>query len=284
MPASVPVQNLSRHVQGALASLASLFGRSMPVMANSTVNQQLGVAAEQAALPTDKRVAKAWMLGLGGHAASAGTNGLSRLTNIPHFPNHTGLYYPVPWLIRDVGSDLSPTERQNYCFRVLMPNNKIGYYGRVFDPDTVPIQVQHVTVDEGEETVTAFTHSAQDNSPVRPSIGPGQTIATSADEVRILASVPFVMTTVMIEEFLEVISYLFDGDTVGYSTISEIGLVSGVSRVVVAADSVSYTELIDARIVATQAPMLNMASITTELSLTCQIGVVEPLLTVVTTP
>ena len=105
------MDNNVRTVYGAYLQTCSLLGLDVEIKPNSTLNQKFNLYPNEefnnGQFPTVKYVT----IGNGGHTASIGVDGIPLVNPVPHSPRHGALYNHLPFIIREVTNDLTPTER-----------------------------------------------------------------------------------------------------------------------------------------------------------------------------
>lgn len=219
---------------GALAT-AKFFGIPHEYPDHTVINDWLqiqpGVRPDASVYPT----AKYTMIGYGGHRPFTTTNGRLVALPIQHRVTDTGLFSPIPFVLRDPNNDLTPSERANYCLRgTLTPNNastpKIAYWGKRTDLSSAVVERQEETIQNGTVVNTAayaYTSANEKPTPTQPL--QGEPDLTNGDFVS-----PVTRIWVGLEseweanELLNVSKQLF-GDEYGV-IISEIAIVAGVDK------------------------------------------------------
>lgn len=241
-----------RSVWSAALQTATLLGLPVILKPNSTLNEKFNINAN-IALGEDERPAMQYVtIGNGGHKMVVGADNIPKPEPVQHTPRHAALYNHLPFVLRLPSNDLTVAERANYRLRRLETHDGttyVAYYAKLLDLSTTATQLELRNVTDGIVTSTIFEPTAADLSPVPPAINSGGVITTSGDYIAATAKVPFVMSTTDIEEFLNVCNIIY-GD-VNYAMISEIGLCSGVDRVVTGdfnGISLGYTDAIGMQI------------------------------------
>lgn len=277
------MEQIIRTVIGAQLQTAQLLGLPLIVPDHTTLNEKFNIHNNQSLADTDRPTVKYVTIGNGGHKAEIGGDGFSKIIPVPHRPKDTALYNHLPFVLRRIDNDLTPVERAKYRLRrqeIHDGVNYIAYYLKVLDlTNTVP-QLELRTVDAGVVTAVPFTPSNADLNPSKPNVTSGTVLTTSGDYIAATAKVPFVMTETDISEFVEVCN-IIHGDP-GYAFISEVGLCSGVDKVLTGdfgGVSSSYTDAIAVQIVNFISTSYAANFITNEIKMNLNIGSVEPLLT-----
>jgi len=271
-----------RTIYSAALQTSQLLGLPVVIKPNSTLNEKFGVHQSVAIAETDKPAVRYITVGNGGHRMVVGADNIAKPEPIQHTPRDAALYNHLPFILRLPSDDLLPVERMQYRLRRLETHDGVvyvAYYLKLLDlSDTTP-QLELRSVTDGVTTATAFTPTAADLNPTPPPITSGGVITTSGDYIAATAKVPFVMTTTDIEEFLNVCNIIY-GD-VNYAMITEIGLCSGVDRVVTGdfnGVSTGYTDAIGVQITSFLSSFFALAFTNGEISLMMDVGSLEALL------
>ena len=277
------MQSSTRTLQGALLQTVELLKLPLEIKSHSTLNEKLNIHNDIVLSDTDMPSVKYVTIGNGGHKMVMGTNNISKPEPIQHTPRHCGLYNHLPFVLRLPNNDLTPSQRLNYRLRRIETHDNISYvayYLKLLDlSETVP-QLELRSVTDGVITSTTFSPSIADLNPTPPPLNPGGIITTTGDYVAATAKVPFSMNSDDIAEFLNVANIIY-GD-VNYAMISEIGLCSGIDKVVTGnfngLDS-SYTDAIGVQITNFISSFFAANFSNGSINVILDIGNVEPLLT-----
>jgi len=92
---------------------------------------------------------------------------------VQHTARHASLYNPIPFVLKPIGADLSPSDRLNYRLRTVLTINNIqyvAYYLKKLDLSAVTPTVELRNVQDTVITVSNFTPDQSDLSPTPPSI------------------------------------------------------------------------------------------------------------------
>lgn len=276
------MQNVVRTAYGADIQSAQFLGLPVEILPNSTLNQKFAIHDNVAIGEDDQISVKYVGIGNGGHRMVTGTNNIARPEPVQHTPRHAGLYNQLPFVLRLPNEDLTAFERQKYRLRRHETHDGtdyVAYYLRVLDlSNTVP-QLELRTVVDGVTTSTKFVPTLADLSPTPPAILPGGVLTTTGDYLAATAKVPFTMSTLEIEEFLNVCNVIYGDDS--YALISEIALCAGVDRAVVGdfnGITTGYTDAIAVRIVSHISAFFSAKFSNSGIEISLDIGSVEPLL------
>jgi hypothetical protein len=280
------MENIVRTVYGANLQTSQYLNRPVQIPVNSTLNEKFSVNADATLNPGEMPAVKYIAIGIGGHQMATGTNNISYPVPVQHLPRHAALYSQLPFVMRPLTDDLASQDRLKYRLRVIQTYNSIQYacyYLKVLDLTTTVVQLNLMTVQDGVTTSTPFTPALSDLNPTPPPLNnQGQNI-TTGDYIEATAQVPFVLTPDDLTEFLNVCGIIY-GDA-NYSFISEIALVSGVDRLLTGPGNgapISYTDAIALQITSFINVFYAAQFSNAGISLTLDIGNVEPMLAVST--
>lgn len=169
----LPNQLVTPNALGIIINGAVSTKQTVNIPANTTLNELYDILADES---IGRKAGKDFQLGyygvgIGG-SRSIGTDadGLEGRQVYQHKPTDFNAFYPIPFLIRELGEDVDPTVRDNYRMRVV---RKIGdtlyvmYYLKligweVYDPTMKVGERDPVTGNEGER---AYIPKKEDLSP-----------------------------------------------------------------------------------------------------------------------
>lgn len=277
------MQSVVRSVNGARLQTAQLMGLPLVIPAHSTLNEKFNIQANVSVPEAQQPHLKYVTIGNGGHKMVTGTGGISRPVPIQHKPRDNALYNHLPFVLRAPGNDLTALERSKYRLRTSMQLagiNYSAYYLKELDLSDTGVETNYYTVADGVTTASAFSPNSGDLNPTPPDLTNTGVVETTGDYIAASARVPFVMTTDEMSEFMNVCNLIY-GDP-SYAIISEIGLCSGVDKVVSGTfDGVaaSYTEAIGVQIASFISAFFAAQFSNTGVNLMLDVGSVEPMLT-----
>ncbi len=276
--------NVVRSAVAGLLQTNQYIGRPLKLLPNSTLNQKLNIRPDIEQAATDIPFVQYVAIGNGGHSFVVGGNNRVKWKALHHQPKHTALYNQLPFVLRLPENDLNATERLRYRLRRMETHNGVSYvayYLRVLDLSTTETNLELRHVADGVTTATPWVPTLEDLNPVPPALNTGEAVYTTGDYVASTAKVPFVMTTEEVQDFVDAVAIIEGED--GYAVISELATVSGIDKAVTGTfggPTQSYTEAICAQITSYIATAWVMEYQTDGITLTVDVGNVEPLLTV----
>lgn len=249
------MEAIVRTVYGANLQTAQLLGIPFEVVPNSTLNDKFNASNTVGLSPADMPRMQYVAIGNGGHRMKVtGTGTLQVPEPIQHRTTDAALYSHLPFVLRPIGNDLTASERERYALRRLEQYNGedyFAYYLRRMDLTGVNAQMEYKTVVGDVTTTTPFTPTAGNLSPTPPVVVTGGSVTTSGDYVTASAIVYFNLDSFDVAEILNACNIIYGSED--FAIISEIGLCSGVDKVVNAFDSVgstfNFNEVIAAQIV-----------------------------------
>lgn len=273
------MENIVRTVNSALLQTSQLLGLPYVVKPHTTLNEKFSIATEYTLSDTDRPTACYIAIGNGGHRMSMGAGQIPYPDMLPHRPRDMALFNHIPFVMRELNNDLTPTQRENYRLRTTVVQNGTSYYAyylkKLNFEETTP-SLEYRTVQDGTTRASPFESSVSDLSPTPQEIPTSGAVTTSGDYVAATAKVDFVMDANDIAEFLNVTNILYGNPNMGI--ISEIAYVAGVDRDNVRSGDITYTEVIAAQVVSFIYDFFVVKSNKTSLSISLDVGSVESML------
>lgn len=276
--------NVVRTAIASLMQTGQYIGTSVPKLPNSTLNQKLDIHQDIELAAGDVPSVRYLAIGNGGHGFIVGANGHVKWKAVHHKARHTALYNQLPFVLRRLDEDLSPTERLRYRLRRIETHNGVqyaAYYLRVLDISTTDVLAELRHVEDGVTTSTPWTPTLEDLNPMPPTLVAGEAVTTTGDYIASTAKIPFLMSADDVAEFVNAVK-IIEGDD-GYAVISEVATVSGVDRSVVGnigGANQAYTDVIYAQVTSFISTAWVMEYQTDGVALTIDVGNVEALLDV----
>ena len=276
------MDNNVRSIYGAYLQTCALLGFNVDIKPNSTLNQKFDLFPNEIFNSGETPTVKYITIGNGGHTASMGVDGLPLINPVPHSPRHAALYNHLPFIIREVGEDLTPGERLLYRLRVprtIDGVNYICYYAKALDLSLVEPKIELRNNTDGIITATDFTPSLADLNPVKPVIPVNGNITSTGNYLASTAKIEFVMNEAEITELLNACNIIYGSDN--YAFISEIGLCSGVDRTLMGnfgGPPSAYTEAVGVQIMNFISTAIPAYALSTSITQTIDVGSTSPLL------
>lgn len=255
--------NTTRTPHGAALQLSQLFGKPVMIQEFSTLNEKFDNFESESPTNTEIPIARYICIGNGGHRAVSASN-VTSIQAVPRLTLASALYNHIPFTMRPLSDDLTVTDRMKYRMRVVEEHGGVdyaAYYLKIFDISDVTITSDHTAV-------------VGDLSPVSPT-------GTTTGSIGTVAQIPFVLEANEITAIKD--AQMIIHGVEGFATISEIGLVTGVERIVSGnfnGVDVDYTEVIGAQLHSSSnaGRLLDFSeSVSTPTTLT--VGTLDPLTT-----
>ena len=230
---------MDKNVSTILKSLlqtSELLGKQYNVLPKTTINEQLSIpdGSPQIIIPGETPSMRIAVIGDGGFTTQTGDDGRPFPTSYYHKPTDSGLFSPIPFLIRAVGSDINNISglRDKYRLRKLITiggQSYVAYYGKVVVADVTQIGLESRTVQgNGTIAVTPFVHGSVDLNPVPTLLAPNTPYTTTNQYVAASKKVVLALTASDISELLHVAEIIYNDSRP--MTISEVAMCSGVDR------------------------------------------------------
>ena len=251
--ASANIIKITPTIYGSMLATAKQLGIKHKVLNKSTLNDKHDILETET--PDDSEIASigCFAIGRGGMRLISGLSGERITAPTPHNPDHAALYEQIPFVLREINNDLTVPERANYALRKKMNiggKDYFAYYLRRINKAGVEVVAEKVTVTDGVPTTVPFQPSSSNLSPTPPNIPNSGAIPTSGVSLTTSGVVKLELSQSETAEVLAACRILY-GDII-YATITEIGLISGVDRLVNVDDgaggSISFKEYITAQV------------------------------------
>lgn len=269
---------------GSYVQTDGLTGIPFALVPSTTMNEkfgvQSGVAPSAGVLPTMRY----FMVGNGGHRLTVGANNIAKPEPIQHSATDAALYEHLPFVLREVGSDLTPSQIAGYRIRVpvtINGVNYIAYYAKVLDYTNVATQMQLVTINsDGTQTVVPFVPDSSNLNPTPPPLSNTGVNVTTGQYLTVSAKVPLTLSANDVTELLNVANIIY-GDP-ELAIVSEIALCTGVDKLVSSGGSgsptINYTEAIALQVATFFNSFYAMEYANDGVSVLLDVGATEPLL------
>lgn len=244
-------------IYGADLMTSQLGKRPYRVLPKTTLNEKFGI--QSGVLPAVDVYPSMNYLAIGnrGHQSHVGKNGVEVTEVLQHRPTDGALFNHLPFVVREVGNDLTPQERERFALRVVK-----NFHGKDFvcyflrrlatTPNTSATQLKYYTVvkkgSDVETTVTDFVPDDAVLTPVPQPLQPVNVNTLSGEYIRCESMISFQMSKWDLDELLNAANIIYGSDR--YAVISEVALVSGVDKVVEASGAggnFNYREVIAAQ-------------------------------------
>ena len=226
-------ENITRTAYGAFLQTVKYLGIPFQMIPNTTLNERFGINAGVAPSANAIPEMQYFCIGVGGHSFTVGADSIPVPTPIQHEATDAACFKPIPFVLRPVTSDLSQVQQTNYALRSVITINSVqyvAYYLKRIDLTQVTAQMQLVSVNAGVETVTPFTPNSSNLNPTPQTPSNSGTNVVTGNYVSASAPVGLIFSQTDATELQNVATIMFGNPD--YAIISEIGLCSGVDKVV----------------------------------------------------
>jgi hypothetical protein len=239
-----------RTIYSSALQTAQMLGMPLVIAPNTTLNERFSVQTD-AVIPdgTYPRV-KYFCIGNGGHRLSVGADGIPLARENQHWPTDASCFKPLPFVLRATNNDLSPLERSKYALRVSETHSGISYYAYYLkripmNGAQVALELRNVATD-GTTTAVTFVPTPANLVPLpRNLTNAGANILTS-DYITCAARLSISLAEQECTEILDACKIIFGDDS--YAIISEMGLCSGLDKVILLPDNTNFAEAIGVQV------------------------------------
>lgn len=270
-------------IYGGLLQSCALFKRPFKWVANTTLNEKFGVQSGVKPGAGEMPAVGYVCIGRGGHRNVTGADGGFYTNPRRHKPSDAGLYEFLPFALVPMDADLTKAERDNYALRKLVNVGGVNYWAYYLRRISLVASEPNMwinTVNGDDVKQDPFVPTSDNLNPTPDDLDSTQVTTSSGQYLSVNTPVEISFTAKEIKRIIDACKILFDNE--GYAIISEIGLVSGVDRVVSATaqgnQSFDFTEVISAQIVAHLTTYHNLPSANNGVKEVLDLGTTEPML------
>ena len=227
------MENVVPTIYGSELQAAQFFGIPYAIRPFTTLNEKLGIQASAVVPVNSYPTCKYFSIGRGGHSMTLGEDNQPLIVENQHKSSDASTFIPMPFVLRQLDNDLTQAERAKYALRSTTKVNDvdyIAYWLRRIDMSAVATSLQYRKNENGVVTVTAFTPTADNLSPVPPDIATTGVNVITGDYLAVVAKLNLSMDAAEIEELVNVAQVLKGSDR--YAVISEIGLCTGFDKTI----------------------------------------------------
>lgn len=232
------------------------------IPAYTTLNEKLGIQSGVTPPPGVYPEVGYFCIGNKGHQSQIGADGVGLNVVAQHRATDAALFNQLPFVLRESNNDLTTIERANYALRreeVHGGQTYIAYYLRRISKANVVAEMQYRSNTNGTIVVTPFVPTADNLNPTAVVIPESGTSTLSGDYVTVTAEVDISLSQWEVAELMSVADIIY-GDS-SYAIISEIGLCSGVNKVITVTPSIgtpfNFNEVVGVQIT-THVAVMNM--------------------------
>ena len=229
------MKSITRTVYGSYLNNAIITGLPFKVIPNTTLNEKLGINRDiSLALPHNTYPQlRYFCIGNGGHQVQL-SNNIPKIVPVQHHSTDAAPFRMIPFILREMDNDIPPGTRQQYALRRIEDINGtsfISYYLRRLDTSKAKVEMNLITVDkDGTKTTKPFIPNASNLNPVPQVISNTGTNVLEAKYVEVANEIEMIFTPEDAAELRKAANIMYNDEEL--SIISEIGLVSGVDKMV----------------------------------------------------
>lgn len=225
-------------------------------------------------------------IGNGGRSQiSASANGVIAVQPLPYVRTWAALYNHIPFIIRPATNDLTPAQRAGYAMRVpftIGSTAYVAYYLKRISFTGATMAASQVNITNGViGSPTTYVSQDSDLNPSAPTLNADGTSTQSNTYVEVTAVLDISLSQSDCQEIYNACNTMFG---VGYSTISELGIVAGVNQsIIIPSDSSTFNEMAAAQLMSIHTTNSPIDSNTTSMPRTINVGVPLPIVMTVNT-
>jgi hypothetical protein len=279
------MEAVTRTIYGSALQSALLLGIPYSIKEFTTLNEKLGIQNGVMPQPSIYPKVNYFCIGNGGHQMTVGADNIPLSKINQHKATDAALFKHLPFALRAPGNDLLADERARYALRreeSFNGNIYIAYYLKRIDVTEVVSELDYRTVVNGVVTSTPFVPTSSMLSPTPVVINNTGTNTITSDYITVSTLLSVGFTAAEIAELLNVANVMYGNES--YAIISEIGLCSGVDKVVnvtpSSGGSFNFNEAIAVQITSFISAFHVAQYTSSGLSKLLDVGVNEPLLSI----
>lgn len=279
------MSTITRTIFGAGINSALQSGIAYVPQEKSTLNEKFSIATNEGPGPDDYYRTNYIVIGNRGHRSVTGADGIPYTTANQHKATDAACFGHIPFVLREISDDLSPTERERYALRRQEEHNGrqyFAYYAKRLNLSSATVNMQETSIgDDGTQTTQPFVPTNANLNPVPLSDTEQESNVITASGNYVSASVPVTINFNAQDatELRNVARIIYGSED--YAIISEMAWVAGVERTVTGpgpgSSNINYRELVGAQVTTfvTTYYQLNMQN--NGFTFTADVGVTEPL-------
>lgn len=276
------MESVTRTVYSSYIQTCMLLNIAPAYPANSTLNQKFGIQNGILPISSQRPSLGYYCIGNRGHQLVVGGEGIPKPEPVQHRATDAALYGHIPFVLREISDDLTSTERARYALRREEQHNGdtyVAYYLRRLDMTNVTPTMNYKVVTNGVEQTTAFVPNSSNLNPTPPDIINSGVNVTNGEYVSASAILTLSLTESDALELINVAKVLYNDEY--FAIISEIGLCTGVDKVVQVTSSqggtFNFNEAIVVQIASHIPAMIPLKFSNTGTDITLACGATEPL-------
>lgn len=272
------MENVTRTVYGSALQTAQYSKLPFNLIQNTTLNEKFNIQSGIA--PSEMPTVGYYCIGNGGHKFQSGIGGVALIKSLEHKATDAALFSHLPFVLRAVNNDLTLTQRAKYALRKQVTINSvdyIAYYLKRIDTSAAVIAMKLQTTNNGTTSTSSFVPTAGNLSPTPTEITNSGVNPLQGQYAIVSSTLGLTLTADECQEILNAAAIIY-GDE-GYAVISEIGLCSGVDKVISLPGGDSFTEAIAVQVTSHIGTFHSVQAARTGIAGTLELGSAEPMLT-----
>lgn len=276
------MENIVRTIYGAALQATMLTGTPLVIKPNTTLNEKFGIQDTHVLNNQDMPRLRYATVGNGGHTWRAGADSIPIPETAQHSPWDAALFNHLPFVLREVTQDLTPVEVERYAMRRIETHGGVdyaAYYLRRLPLVGVMTEMEMHSVLNDVTTTTPFIPTSSNLDPVPVDLDEGGANVTTGDYLTASSKLAFVLDAFDVAELLNVARVLYQDE--GYAIISEIGLCSGVDKLVLVttpSGGFNFTESVATQVITHISTFIPLKFTSTGVNMLFDVGATEPLL------
>lgn len=233
------MEHVTRTIYGSYLQTCLKLKVEHAILPFTTLNEKLGIQSGVVPAPGVYPTVGYYVWGNKGHQGQIGADGIPLVIAAQHRATDAALFNQLPFVLRAVNNDLTSVERANYGLRREETRGGAtyaAYYLKRINKTNIVAEMQYRSNTNGTITTTPFVPTADNLSPTPVVIPEGGVTTLTGDYAIVSAQTDISLTAWEVAEMLNVAEIIY-GDS-NYAIVSELGICSGVDKVVTVTPSV----------------------------------------------
>lgn len=276
------MEQVTRTIYGSYIQTCLLLDVPPQYPQNSTLNEKFGIQSGVLPTSTERPHLGYYTVGNKGHTGAVGVGGVLKHQTVQHRATDAALYNHLPFVLRPLTNDLTAVARAKYGLRRVEVHGGVqyaAYYLRRVAMTGITPTMNLVVINGNDRQEAPFVPNSSNLNPTPPDINNTGVNVTDGQYVVASAILPLTISADEASELLNVSRILYDGDE-GYAIISEIGLCTGVDKVVEItgpSGTFNMNEAIGVQIAAHVPALISLPSANEGATINLSVGATEPM-------
>lgn len=220
---------------------------------HSTLNEHFSVLINEG-LPGGYPLTQYLAIGRGGHR----NRGASMTDSLHHSPTDARLFEHVPFIVRPVANDLTPTERQSYRMRTVRTYSGTQYavyWLKRVDLSGSRPKTSIVTISGGRITnTTPYVPPTTSQTPTPITISNNNVNLADGRYLSVETEVVLELNANDVQEIIAACQIVFGN--ISYATISEVAICAGFEKAITSGGSVPVNEVTHCQVMSFDSPIV----------------------------